>query len=289
MRTIASYLDQRTLALQRNLEVRRIKARILEVLFPSHSFVVVAPGYSGPSEVRADPAIAFGTMTRPLVFRGNEVWIEKDETGMWHATQYIESNRCFPTTDPNAPNVPLPTYRPPVDSSTLDWSGLGGVNPIDRAYPPLTIPMGQFSLAKMPSTSFNAYDFGDGYNGIIAANTTVQMLYLTTVRPFKINRLTCATAGLDVTLRIFANNGTYPDITIYHASDSTWTTTLRNPTTGNILQTISAAASNNLLVLLTGSSVVGVPTVGTVFHTEIATGNNSVSALAYGIGAYLYG
>lgn len=279
IRTIGSYLDQRTIQLIEGLQVRRFKAHIVDVLFPSRSFIVIANGYSGPSEVPADPSIPFGTLSRPLVFRGNDVWVEQDNTGRWHATQYIATNRCVPTTNPNAPNIPLPVYTPPKDTDSYEF---GKLNPVDMTFKPTSFSMGQFTpLSKMPpSTSSSAYDIGDGFNGSVAANTIKNLLYFTTVRTFKIVGITAYSTSSGFAISIFANAGTYPDILISRFSSGKWQWEVIDPSTGNIIDHWDGTSvSTSMAQTLT--TTVSVP-VG-VFSTKITTGSTAVTSFGYGL------
>lgn len=98
----------------RNLpQVKVYWATITQVLFPAHAFKVQASGFSGPSVVRADDSIDFGSIQSPKVFRGNECKIELQPRDLsWRATAYRVNENCAPTTTANAPFAPLPTYSP---------------------------------------------------------------------------------------------------------------------------------------------------------------------------------
>jgi hypothetical protein len=283
-RTIGSYLDQKTTQIVKNLEVRRFKAHIKAVLFAGHSFVVSAPGYTGPAEVVADSTINFGTLRRPLVFRGNDCWIEKDDTGRWRAKEYVATTKCSPVTSDVAPNVPLPVYTPPIDTNTLPWTN----NFPDMAFQPLNIPMGNLAGVKMPTTLSSVYDIGDGYNGTITAATTQQMLYFTTVTRFKIVKVSAYCAESDNTIQIFATNGAYANIKIIRDALGAWSVEVNNPTTGANIVTYSCGSSNGFVKTLTGTGIVLVTPIGVLFHTQVDAGAVGINAIAYGIGGSLY-
>ena len=142
-RTIPVLIDQRLSKLPQR---KVFQCHIDAVLFGSHSFHVNATGYTGPRTVIADESINFGTVQFPNVSRGNDCRVEKDDrTGAWHATEYISTNTCIPTTNSNVPNIPLPAYRPPL---IITPPPVISVPPVIR-FPPIT------SLPPFTPPSFN--------------------------------------------------------------------------------------------------------------------------------------
>lgn len=282
-RTISSYLDQRTTNLLDNLRVKRFRAHIIDVLFPAHSFVVTASGYSGPAEVQADPLINFGTYARPLVFRGNDVWIQMDENGHWHAVEYIPTNRCVPVSDPNPPNVPLPTYRPPIDTNTIDF---GGYSPVDMTFTPSNISMGQLPISKMPlSGSSNIYDIADGIATTVAANSSKVLLYTIAPRRFKITSVSLSSDVSGVTLFLYIAGATTRINSVNN--NGAWTITCFDQNGVFLSSHIGGAGNTLTYYALPVSSVVDVP-VGATIKTELATGGNACSLFAYGFGGKTY-
>jgi hypothetical protein len=124
-----------------------------------------------------------------------------------------------------------------------------------------------------------SYDIGDGYNGTIVAGTTEQMLYFTTARSFDITGVSAYCEENDVTINIYATNGTYPDIVMYH--DSTWTITTHDPSTNDEIETYTSLESNSFSYGLT--TYVSVTGPGELFHSEVVAGVNGVMAIGYGL------
>ncbi len=104
--------------------------QITQVLFPAHCFKINAAGYSGPSVVRADEALDFGTLLNPKVFRGGTCTVTRDQrTGEWLASKYQVGLACAPTTNPQPPNVNLPSYVPRFNTTPFVFPPLPSIPP----------------------------------------------------------------------------------------------------------------------------------------------------------------
>ena len=280
-RTISSYIDQRTLQLS-GPRVRRFRARIRKVLFAGHSFVVTAPGYTGPAEVPADPLVSFGTPSRPLVVEGDDAWIEMDDTGLWRAVQYLANKRCYPATAAVVPNVPLPDYNPPIDSN-IGNGGFGGWSPIDLSFPPLSIPMGQLPSAKMPASSYNVYDIADGILGNVGAGRTKEMLFILTPRAIKVVsfHIYCAESAVQVTVTIGAD--LYASISAERVAGD-WTIDRFNGTTGTNIATYAGGSADTASTSF-GTNFLSVP-ANTLINVTLIT-SIAITGIAYAMGGRL--
>lgn len=159
-------------------QVRKLKVPIIDVLFPSRSFVVLKQGY-GKLVVRAADTIDFGTYARPMVFSGNLAVIEySDSTGQWVASGYESSGRCVT----NAPAVVRP-----LDTSTIfepkrvDTNFNPHVGAMGQIMPQLSMPTQTLPPQSAP------YDIGDGVLMTLAAASRTEGLYFLTVRDFYIH------------------------------------------------------------------------------------------------------
>jgi hypothetical protein len=263
-RTIPSLLDQR---IDSRLTRDTFRCHILRVEFPAHSFAVNGVGYSGPRVVKTDPKIDFGTAILPRVFRGNDCIVKKDaSTGEYIVTQYLTTNNCIPSEVAAVPFQALPTTYPPI-----------GFPP----FPPFPLPIGQ--ITPPPQQLNNAYDIGDGLLDTVAASTTQEMLYFTTVRGWSIIGLTTYCTVNLVKLNVFAGR-TYAELTVYRDGTGKWTVERYNGSTGALISTWTAAASSNSLSrTLAGADIVSVVGGGAIFRTNIVTDTVGISAFGYGL------
>jgi hypothetical protein len=278
-RTIGSYLNQQTTQIVKNLQVKRFRAHIRAVLFGGHSFAVVAPGYTGPAEVVADASIDFGTQRRPLVFRGNDCWIEMDDTGRWHATAYIPTNKCSPVPTDVAPNVPLPVYTPPTDTNTINF---GGQSYVDMTFTPPSFSLGGFPAINMPSVGTNSYDFGDWLTNV-TNNTTVSSVGFESNRAFTITRVAAASTVSDCTLNIYVGT-TFPAIVVTAQVDGTWSVTRNDPTTGSLISTWVSGVTDHFVHSFSGTSLLSVPSAYYIKST-LTAGNTTVTDFFWSCGA----
>lgn len=281
-RTIGSYLTQSNQTNIVNLQVRRFRAHIIDVLFGGHSFAVVAPGYTGPTEVQADASIDFGTTNRPLVFVGNDVWVEMDNTGRWHATQYIATNRCVPVTSANVPNIPLPSYRPPLDTHTVF-----NIPRVDASFNPHSIAMAQLvPSSKMPPTiGTGSYDFVDGWESV-ASGATKTGLFGSSFRRFKVNGIAVGCDNVGFTLKVYYGYSN-ADIVLTRATDGTWTLNRYNGNTAALISTYTTASSTNFVRFFTGNDIITVSGALAKIKSQIVNGANTVTVW-YALGGYTY-
>lgn len=264
-RTIGSYLNQQTTQIVQNLQVKRFRAHIRAVLFGGHSFAVVAPGYTGPAEVVADPSVQFGTQRRPLVFRGNDCWIEMDNNGHWHVTEYVPTNKCSPVPTNVAPNVPLPVYTPPIDTTTLNW---GGQSLPDMTFNPPSFQIGSLPAIKMPPVASNAYDFGD-WIPTASAGATVNSVGFESNRIFTVVRVAAGGTVSDCTLNVYVGTAN-PAIIVIANVDGTWTVERHNPATAALISTWTSGIVSNFTHSFTGSSLLTIAASTQIKSTLVA-------------------
>lgn len=259
-RPITTLMDQR-IDLRRGPTV--FHCHIIAIEFGAHSFVVNGPSYSGPRQVTADNSIDFGSKANPKVARGNDCLVQKDpQTGKYVAIQYIINPNCAPTTPDVQPFVlPPTTYLPP---SIITFPPIGQITP----------PSAQLN---------NAYDIGDGLLDTVAAATTQEMLYFTTVRAWSIIALTAYCLVNLAALNVWAGR-TYVELSAYRNAFGKWTVERYNGSTGALISTWTATlASDSLSRALAGADVVSVIGGGAIFRTQIVTGPTGISGYAYGL------
>jgi hypothetical protein len=210
-----------------------------------------------------------------------------ETTGHWKATEPTNNNQCLPTTAGNVPNIPAPIYTPPlpyfppIPTPNYPPSEIPPLPP--TTLPPFTPP------GYTPPTSLtNAYDIGDGLNDGIAASTTQQMLYFTTASRFKIIGCTAFSAESDVTIKIYATNGTYANLEIVRNALGTWEANVYNPTTGALIVGYTGASSDYFVKSFTSAGYILVTPIGSLFHSEIVVGAVPLTSVGYGIRGSLY-
>lgn len=278
-RTTASLLDQRT---DSRLTRTTYRCHIIRVEFAAHALAVNGVGYSGPRQVEAAPAIAFGSPNAPRVFRGNDCLVTKDlATGRYMATQYIPTNTCVPSAVEPVPFQTTPVIIPPIVSfpplPPVVFPPLPPPPPV--VVPPILPPL------PPPGTGGNAYDIGDGLLAPLSAGTLQQMLFFLTVRPWTINLFTMYCADLDVTLYASFGAVNTNQIVAYRAPTGIWQVSIYNYA-GAALDSFVLASADTIVVPLSGADQLAVPGGGQTFSTSFKAGANAVQAFAYGMGGY---
>lgn len=144
---------------------------IVKVYIPSRMLAVNAKAYHGPRKVGVVPSINLGPITNPLIHAGDQAFVEQDKTGKYWATKVHILVKCFPTTSPNVPNVPLPSQL-----------NLGSISDLTNFTPNITqlqpfnpnfIHAGLLSPPALQAIAIT-YDASFSYLGTIPAGTIQQ-------------------------------------------------------------------------------------------------------------------
>lgn len=290
-RTVSDLLNQQNkkeIALQIP-QVKKRKMPVVDVLFPSHALVLASQGY-GKMVVQADPSVQFGTFGRPLVSSQSIATIEySDITGLWTATAIETTNTCVPTMEVNVPNIPLPSFKPIVDSSivlepfrvdtnfspfvgpmgqivpsvkmppaVLPPGTTGGASGIDKT--PVLITQHPYLTSAFVYTTFGGIVVKDGLCAIVdydgtAVTSVITLLDVTNPSaPVLLSQTTLASTGFTTSVKLAGNymyvlKGSPPSIKIYDISDPT------APSLKSTTNTVYATIQGDFALFTVGTSI----------------------------------